>query len=291
MQAKSFVPALPALAVCVALAGMTAPAAPAVAGGAKGAADGGTGGVRLAEQVAVYDLELVRATRRSGIVQARGRIAVSMSGGGCAGWTSEMRMVTEYVFRRRGARVIDSRNTSWEAADGGGYRFASSRFDNGGRVRSLRLSARRLADGAVEVRFSQPAGRVGRLPAGTLFPVQATRELIAAARAGARQVRFFTYEGFEDGRARFVSALIGTAARKAQDGVKGLAGVPSWPVTMAYYPQGGGTGAQTPEYEISFRLHDNGVLEDLVLSYGDYALKGRLVKLRLGRREAACAAR
>ena len=278
MQPKSFVPA-------AALALMIVHSAAGAAGGA------GPGGVRLAEQLAVYDLELVRATHRSGIVQARGRIAVSMSGGGCAGWTSEMRMVTEYVFRRRKARLIDSRNTSWEAADGGAYRFVSARFDNGVKVKDLKLTARRGADGAVTVRFSRPAGRESRLPAGTLFPVQATRRLILAARAGRRHLGFFTFEGFEDGRARFVSALIGAADGQGTPAAGALAGVASWPVALAYYPQGAGGGAQMPEYEISFRLYDNGVLDDLRLSYGDYALKGRLAKLRLGRREEACAAR
>ncbi len=273
--------------------------------------------VRLSEQKAVYDLELQEATHRSGLINVRGRIVLSMSGGGCAGWTNETRMVNDYFFRRRGHRMIDSRNTSWEAADGMAYRFASSRFVNGTKTRESRLSARREGgpQGTVKVTFSRPVERTTTLPVGTLFPTQATRHIIAAAMRGGKALRFHVYEGFENGRARLASVIIGpeittaasgtvkkTAApgsaqvqeREQKNPERHLSGLRAWPVSMAYYPEKNERARKKkedfglPEYEISFILHENGVLSDPVLRYDDFTLKGRLVKLKLGRRETPC---
>jgi hypothetical protein len=36
-----------------------------------------------------------------------------------------------------------------------------------------------------------------------------------------------------------------------------------------------------PIYSLAFKLHDNGVARDLLMDYGDYVLKGRLVDLAL----------
>ncbi len=270
-------------------------------------------GIRLSEQKAVYDLELREATHRSGLVNVRGRIVLSMSGGGCAGWTNETRMVNDYFFRRRGHRMIDSRNTSWEAADGMAYRFASSRFVNGIKTRESRLSARREGNlrGIVKVIFSSPVERTTTLPAGTLFPTQATRRILATAMSGGKALRFHVYEGFENGRARLASVIIGREIMRAgsnemskTSGPNGektadtpehlLSGLRAWPVSMAYYPEKSGQDRKRkedfglPEYEISFILYENGVLADPVLRYDDFTLRGRLVKLELGRRETPC---
>ena len=273
--------------------------------------------VRLSEQKAVYDLELQEATHRSGLVSVRGRIAMSMSGGGCSGWTNETRMVNDYFFRRRGHRLIDSRNTSWEASDGMAYRFASSRFVNGVKTRESRLSARREGGprGNVKVTFSSPVERTTTLPVGTLFPTQATRRIIATAMSGGKALRFHVYEGFENGRARLASVIIGREIPTAGTGTmkktaapgsgrpeertpatpeRLLSGLRAWPVSMAYYPAENEKSSKKkedfglPEYEISFILYENGVLADPVLRYDDFTLKGRLVKLELGRREMPC---
>ena len=61
--------------------------------------------------------------------------------------------------------------------------------------------------------------------------------------------------------------------------LKPLHGMQSWPVRVAYFPLL--TKAETPEYEIAFRLFANGISGDLLLDYGDYAMKGILSRLDL----------
>jgi hypothetical protein len=65
-----------------------------------------------------------------------------------------------------------------------------------------------------------------------------------------------------------------TAEAKAE-GV--AAGELRWPVSLAYHEV---TGADDmPTFELTFELTERGVLHDLVLDYGDFALKADLEQL------------
>jgi len=46
---------------------------------------------------------------------------------------------------------------------------------------------------------------------------------------------------------------------------------------MAFFAKGA-EGA-TPEHEQSLRIHANGIVEDLLLDYGDFSVEGRLTRL------------
>ena len=50
-----------------------------------------------------------------------------------------------------------------------------------------------------------------------------------------------------------------------------LAGLRAWPVSVSYYKHDGGAD-ETPSYQVSFTLFDNGVSGDIKLDYGDFAL-------------------
>ena len=50
-------------------------------------------------------------------------------------------------------------------------------------------------------------------------------------------------------------------------------------MTVSYYAIDGRT--DTPEYEVSFDMYDNGVATGLVLDYGDFALSGTLTDLKM----------
>ena len=52
----------------------------------------------------------------------------------------------------------------------------------------------------------------------------------------------------------------------------------TWPVTIAYFDDAKGADA-LPTYRMSFKLYANGVSRDLTMDYGDFVLKGNLVKL------------
>ncbi|MBL8580915.1 MAG: DUF1849 family protein, partial [Rhizobiaceae bacterium] len=68
----------------------------------------------------------------------------------------------------------------------------------------------------------------------------------------------------------------------------GLAGQSYWPVDIAYFDLKNDDGEEMPEYRISFKLHENGLTRDLVMDYGDFSMKGKLVNLAVFDPPAAC---
>ncbi len=233
----------------------------------------------LAAYRAVYDLELLRASQKTGINAAEGRIVMEIRGSTCSGWTSQTRMVVAMHVRRRGTRLTDSRDTARESASGNLFRYSAVRYVNGIKSEDYRLTAtRRNPKGPVILRFTRPQRDARTLPPGTLFPMQATARIIAAARKGTRRLAFPLYEGYEDGEAREVVAAISPplTAPSTDPGTKTLAGLQSWHVSLAYYRPRMRHGFGLPEYEVIFRLFENGAVSNVVLDYGDYALKGTL---------------
>ena len=112
--------------------------------------------------------------------------------------------------------------------------------------------------------------------------------LIAAARNGERLFAAVLYDGTEGGEKTYATtAVIGDPIQgEAADGgaeADSLAGLTRWPVALSYFEQDAtdADGAQVPLYEMRFELVENGVARDLVLDYGDFALKGELASLDL----------
>ena len=59
-----------------------------------------------------------------------------------------------------------------------------------------------------------------------------------------------------------------------------LAKLALWPVTISYYANGApgdGQSEDTPAYQVSFDMYENGVAQNLLLDYGDFALEGRMI--------------
>ena len=52
-----------------------------------------------------------------------------------------------------------------------------------------------------------------------------------------------------------------------------------WPVDIAYFDEANDGGEEIPEYRIAFKLHENGLTRDLLMDYGDFSMKGKLVDL------------
>lgn len=61
-----------------------------------------------------------------------------------------------------------------------------------------------------------------------------------------------------------------------------LLGAPHWPVTVGYFDPSGSSPAAAaglPDYQISYRMHRNGVLSTIRMDYGSFVLEGVLTGL------------
>ncbi len=244
---------------------------------------GALAGPGLQAHLAVYDLTLAHAEDRSGITSAAGRMVVDLKGGPCEGWTLDFRLVVQYGLNSGGSRLLDSRSSSWEAGNGHELRYTRQQYvDNTLQSRTL-LTALTGAPGKPgSVAMRKPKELTAPLPPDVLFPVQHQLALDRAARAGKTRFRAVIFDGGDHANVYDAIAFIGAELPKGDhaagvdgSGAAALAGLRAWPVSVSYYKHDGGAD-ETPSYQVSFILFDNGVSGDIKLDYGDFALAGKL---------------
>ena len=277
MNAVNFADRLPRLSF--ALAALLLTAGTAVAGG-----------VSLAPHRAVYDITLERSTTSSGISDMTGRMVYELAGGTCSGYTQKMRFVTRVTDRNGTSSVNDLRTSSWEAAAGDQMRFLLSQYRGKELTESTEGTAGR-ENASVAVELTKPTTRALNLDKEVFFPIQHSIALLEAASAGRRQFPARLYDGSEQGETVFdTNSFIGNklSEKNALTGVPEelrhlakLDTLPAWPVAISYYEANAQGTDATPSYELAFRFHANGISSNLLIDYGDFAIRGKLTKLTL----------
>ena len=74
--------------------------------------------LRLQPHVAIYDVNLKSAEDRTGLVKVSGRLALELLGSDCEDWTINFRMVSRFFTDESAVKLLDTQNSTWEAADG-----------------------------------------------------------------------------------------------------------------------------------------------------------------------------
>jgi len=243
-------------------------------------------GPPLQPHLAVYDLTLAQATDRSGVKAATGRMVIDLDGNPCVGWTLNFRLVVQYGLQSGKGRLLDSRSTSWEAGDNSELRYMRRQFVNNRLQDNISLTARLGKNGKPgTIRVKKPDVQTAALPPGALFPVAHQIALNRAARMGEQRLRATIFDGGDGTTVYDAIAFIGKELAKKDfadsvegSGVASLKSLRAWPVSISYFKQGG-TGEETPAYQVSFVLFDNGVSGDMRLDYGDFALAAKLVRV------------
>ncbi len=233
----------------------------------------------IAPHRAVYDISLARTQDGSGVSSAEGRMVFEVTGSACEGYTMRQRMVVNIGDEDGNLGLLDFRITTFESGDGDVYNFNSRTTMNQQVVEAVEGEARRKG-ATIEVDLKQPSEKTITLAGSVLFPSQHLQAIIDAALAKQNFLAANIYEGAGTGEASDqVAAAIGKAM-PLSSGTPLRSGVPHWPVSVGYFdpttPSTGGLGEELPTYQMSFTLYENGVTNDLVMDYGDYALAGSL---------------
>jgi len=258
----------PAAAVALGFAVLTA------AGGEPWAA------VTIAPHRAVYALELSQARSGSNVTQAEGRLEYEWDDV-CDGWTVRQRTLLSLVHRSGQSIQSNWAINSWESKDGLRYRFFVRRFHASGRVESVRghaeLDGPGLGGRAV---FYDPEERVIDLPEGTVFPTNYSLEMMALAEEDRLPVWRVMFDGFGDEEllgvnAAMVSALAAGESASLESAM--IADLPSWRVRLAFFPLDRRT--PEPDREQGFRVFANGIVDELVIDYGDFSIDADLETL------------
>ena len=125
---------------------------------------------RMVPHRAVYDLELASAEPRAGLSGATGRMVLEMTGSECEGWTVSFRIVNDFTLTEGENRLVDSRSSSWEAADGTMMRYSQRQYADSRMESEVLLTVTR--DGVNEPGegvTTKPEEETFTVPAGALF--------------------------------------------------------------------------------------------------------------------------
>jgi len=227
---------------------------------------------------AAYTLSLARAGEPSGIVGAHGALGIEWSEG-CDGWIVHQRIRLSLISETNGEVKTETGFTSWESKDGLNYRFSMRTLRDGAVSEQLEGEAEVSGGGGEgEARFVRPSGHKVKLPKGSVFPTKHTIELLERAEAGENGLLRVVFDGATREGMAEVNAVIGSL-RQAQPANERneLTNRPLWPMRLAFFQLD--DGSEQPHYELSVQLLDNGVASELIMDYGDFAIRATLDKI------------
>ncbi len=244
--------------------------------------------VELASFRVFYTFLPSRIDQASTTVPIDGALAYEARGSRCLGYTVDSRMGNRYADEHQGQRFMDLEATTFESADGADFEVNQTQYVNKQADEPERISVKR-PDGASaangEIKGAKPA--TFNLKPEILFPTGHEIKLLAAAEKGITRDESYVYDG-SDGT-KFYRAFTfigkkrvgGSFTPDAQNPqTKVLQNLASWPFSIGYYP-GEDPKADTPVFQASFNMYENGITTEMLFDYGTYAMKGTLQKLDL----------
>lgn len=246
----------------------------------------------LAPHEATYDMQLSSSRSGSGVVGASGTMHYTFTDT-CDGYAVNTRTLLSISYGVGTPVLTAWEFTTWESYDGTQYRFKVRNSRNGMLIETIDGRAVMPSDGSAgSATFVEPVAHTLDLPAGTMFPTEHTKLLIAEAAKGNKFINRAVFDGSGDRGPYEVSALIGVlqpaepavgpekaSAGGADPRIAGdLLSGSSWPMTMAFFPQEG--NEPMPEFQVGLAYHDNGVAGSVHQDFGDFSIGGKLTDLK-----------
>lgn len=210
---------------------------------------------------------------------ATGRIDYEIRGDACEGYTVNMRQSSTLDTGEGEPVRSDMASTSWEEGTGSAYRFKTRDRLNGDTKSDVDAQANRLENGDIQVKIAKPDPRTVALKGKVLMPTEHVVKVLEAAAKGESLMEARVYDGSTDGTKVYNTlAIIGKPSQDTSKLLEAaratLGGHTFYPVSVSYYDAEKSDSA--PEYVMTFTLYDNGVIGELKIDYGEFALRGAL---------------
>lgn len=234
------------------------------------------GAADLAPHRAVYSMGLSTIKPGSSIVGATGTMTYQIDDS-CDGWVVENRIAMNYAYSEGGQMQSTTDFITWESKDGLHYKFRMRKSRDGQTTEEIEGAADLKGKGqGGSAQFMRPEPVRMALPKGTLFPTEHTAKLLEAAHSGNHALWKVVFDGSDVEGMYEVNALIGRQSSTLTAKASGspLLGSPSWPVRLAFFPAR--DSETVPEFEMALAYHPNGVAGEIIQSFKNFSLKGRL---------------
>jgi hypothetical protein len=232
----------------------------------------------FAPHTAHYAMKLLSARSSSNIESVSGDMLVRWEGD-CSGWTMSNRTIFNVSYTGGDTVRVTMDATTWESIAGDRYTFLVRTLFNDKESERIEGTAR-LGEKARIADFVSPAKKRIVLPRGTIFPTRHTEQVLSVAGEKPQIVRATVFDGFTDGGAQFVNAIVG-----GRTGPESGATAPfpqlrsqaSWNVNLAFFPVE--KQDAEPESEISVKIFANGIAGRMDMDFGDFRVRGELKNL------------
>ena len=235
----------------------------------------------LASHRGIYSLTLDRARENATIVDVSGAMVFEIIDA-CESWASRQRF-TMTLRNREGTELeTGSDYATLESMDGRNLRFSLTHMTQGAVKSRVAGQAELTADGSGVARYSEPEVKELPIPAGTLLPNTHTIATLNAARAGQRLLVAPIFDGTTaDGAQQTTTVLSPWQGPQPVPEAPSLSTLGSSRMRIAFFEPDGeqAGGARTPSYEVSLRYFENGVADDMIMDFGDFTVRAKLMKL------------
>jgi len=234
----------------------------------------------LTNHRAVYALQLDRTGNKSSIANMSGRIVYEFNHAACEGFTTRFRFVTRFEMEGMPPQTTDQQVTSFESADGTQFHFVNKSYTDQELTKEIEGMARHEMQKII-IDITRPEVTRHELPFAQ-FPTWHTQDLINRASRGEVFYQTALYDGSDDATKISQSVVVigkkHHAVKNEETSMMGVFGDdPVWPVTVAYFDDSQNRDG-LPIYRTSFLLHPGGITRDLLMDYGDFAIRGKLVR-------------
>ena len=235
----------------------------------------------LASHRGIYSLTLDRARENATIVDVSGAMVFEIIDA-CESWASRQRF-TMTLRNREGTELeTGSDYATLESMAGRNLRFSLTQMTQGAVKSRVAGQAELTADGSGVARYSEPEVKELPIPPGTLLPNTHTIATLNAARAGQRLLVAPIFDGTTaDGAQQTTTVMSPWQGPQPVPEAPSLSALGSSRMRIAFFEPDGeqAGGARTPSYEVSLRYFENGVADDMIMDFGDFTVRAKLMKL------------
>lgn len=245
--------------------------------------DGGAAPLILQPHRAYYSISMGgRPSPQSDVQDIRGTMMIEFNKVP-GGWTVQQLSEIWRYLQNAPVEHVRWGYVTWEAENGAVFKFNTFRKINDELVEDIRGTAKRHGK-LTQVLFQRPEQKTLQLPEGTLFPLQHTHKILAAALAGEHSLPSIVFDGSNLQGVSEINTFIGAKKVIAENATTQethqFANQPFWPVRSAVY--GLQERAYEPNYVTTQDLLPNGIITQyIVVDQEGVTIRGVLERIEL----------
>ena len=236
----------------------------------------------LVPHKALYNIEMISKRSSSQVLNIHGQMFFSLKPS-CEAWTTDHRFNLYYEYADSAPMQITSDFTTYEPLDGKSFDFNSRRKRDGELYQELRGTAVRDDKDHGSVTYTTPEGLTFDMPDGGMFPMAHTVAMMNNIHEGRKIFNAVVFDGSDEEGPIEINTIVGKAVNVMATMQPGpaidttLVNSPARKVRMAFFPLNNDGAAA--DYEMDVVLHDNGIISDMTVDYGEFSVSQKLAAL------------